>query len=57
MENNDIDGKIAIKQKEISVEQDFNRKVKLQKELQILELRKQIISFQNRIEQIRNSFQ
>ena len=56
MENNDIDGKIAIKQKEISVENDFNRKAKLQKELQILELRKQIISFQNRIKQIRNSF-
>lgn len=56
MENDDIGAKIEVKQKEISVEQDFNRKAKLQKELQILELRKQIISFQNRIEQIRNSF-
>lgn len=57
MENDDIGAKIEVKRKEISVENDFNRKAKLQKELQILELRKQIISFQNRIEQIRNSFQ
>jgi len=56
MENNDIGAKIEVKRKEISVEKDFNRKAKLQKELQILELRKQIISFKERIEQIKNSF-
>lgn len=56
MENNEINAKIEVKRKEISVENDFNRKTKLQKELQILELRKQINSFQERIEQIRNSF-
>lgn len=54
MENNEIDGKIAVKQKEVAVEHDPNRKAKLQKDLQILNLRKQIISFQYRIEQIRN---
>ena len=54
MENNEIDGKIAVKQKEISVEQDPNKRAILQKDLQILNLRKQIISFQNRIEQIRS---
>ena len=54
MENNEIDGKIAVKQKEVTVEHDPNRKAKLQKDLQILNLRKQIISFQYRIEQIRN---
>lgn len=55
MENNDIGARIEVKRKEISVEKDFNRKAKLQKELQILELRKQINSFQERIEQIRKS--
>jgi hypothetical protein len=56
MGNNNINGKIAVKQKEISVEQDPNKKAKLNNDLQILNLRKQIISFQERIEQIRNSF-
>lgn len=56
MDNNDINGKISLKQKEISVEQDPNKKAKLNNDLQILNLRKQIISFQQRIEQIRNSF-
>lgn len=54
MENNDIDGKIAVKQKEISVEHDPNKRAILQKDLQILNFRKQIITIQNRIEQIRN---
>lgn len=56
MENNDINGKIAVKQKEISVEQDPNKRAKLNNDLQILNLRKQIITFQKRIEQIRNGF-
>lgn len=56
MENNEIGAKIELKMKEISLTKCFNRKAKLQKELQILELRRQIIAFQGRIEQIRNSF-
>lgn len=51
---NTIGAKIEVKRKEISVENDFNKKARLQKELQILELRKQIISFQEKITQIRN---
>ena len=54
MNNDEINGKIAVKQKEISVEQNPNKKAELQKDLQVLNLRMQIISFQNRIEQIRN---
>ncbi len=56
MENDDINGKISVKQKEISIEQNPNKKAKLNNDLQILNLRKQIITFQKRIEQIRNSF-
>lgn len=55
METNDIDGKIAVKQKEISVEREPNKRAVLHRDLQVLNLRKQIISFQERIEQIRNS--
>lgn len=55
MEKNDIDGKIAIKQKEISVEHDPNKKAKLNNDLKILNLRKQIMTFQERIVQLRNS--
>lgn len=55
MENNEICAKIEVKRKEISVESDYNRKARLQKELQILELRKEIISFQERIEIIKKS--
>lgn len=55
MENNEISAKIEVKRKEISVETDYHRKARLQKELQILELRKQIIFFQERIEIIKSS--
>ena len=54
MENTDIDGKIVVKQTELNVEKDSNKRAILQKDLQILNLRKQIISFQERIQQIRN---
>ena len=56
MKNEDISAKIELKNKEISLEKDFNRKAKMQKELQILQLRSQINSYKERIEQIRNSF-
>ncbi|MDU8885207.1 hypothetical protein RXV94_03480 [Yeosuana sp. MJ-SS3] len=39
---NDINDKIQIKQKEIEVEDDFNKKHELQRELQILTMRKEI---------------
>lgn len=55
MENNEIRAKIELKRKEISLETDYYHKARLQKELQILELRKEIISFQERIEIIKKS--
>lgn len=53
MEENEINGKISIKQKEISVA-DSIKKAELQKELEILNWRKQIIFAQNKITQIKN---
>jgi len=54
MENNEIDGKIAVKQKEISVEKDQNKRNYLHKELQILNWKKMIVSFQEKITNLRN---
>ncbi len=48
-----IDADIAVKQKEIEVQQDGEKKAKLQKQLAVLQIRKQIISLQNRVEQLR----
>jgi hypothetical protein len=45
MDLNDLNGKIAVKQKEISVERDQNKKYELQRQLQVLQLKKQIASF------------
>lgn len=39
---NELNAKIQIKQKEIEVEDDFNKKHELQRQLQILNMRKQI---------------
>jgi hypothetical protein len=50
---NRIDADITIKEKEIQVEQDGEKKAKLQNQLQVLRIRKQIISLQQRIEQLR----
>lgn len=50
MENYDLDGKIAVKNKEIQVETDPNKKARFQRELEILNLRKQIESLKNKIE-------
>lgn len=55
MDENNINGKIQLKQKEISIENDPEKKSKLQRELQILNFRKQIDFYRNKINQIRNS--
>lgn len=57
MKNNELEGKIQVKQKEISVENDPVKKSNLQKELQILNFRKQINFYKNKITQIRNTMQ
>lgn len=54
MDDNQINGRISVKQREISVELDPTKKAELQKELEILNWRKQIIFAQNKITQIRN---
>lgn len=53
MDKNDVNGKIAVKQKEISVEIDSNKKTEMQKELQILLLRKEINFARQKIKQIK----
>lgn len=53
MDKNDVDGKIAVKQKEISVALDSNKKTEMQKELQILLLRKEINFARQKIKQIK----
>lgn len=55
MEENELNGKIALKQKEISIERDSQKKANLQKELQILNFRKQIDFYRSKINQIRKS--
>lgn len=55
MDQNEITGKINIKRVEISNERDPNKKMELQRELEILNLRKQIIFIQGKITQIKNS--
>lgn len=40
-----LSAKIAVKQKEIDVERDQDKKYKLQRELQVLQLKRQIASF------------
>lgn len=53
--NNNISDKLAIKQKELTLEKDPTKRATLQKELQILNFRKQIDFYKNKINQIRNS--
>lgn len=50
MVENSIDGRIQIKNKEIQFETDPNKKAKLQRDLEILNLRKQIEALRNKIE-------
>lgn len=49
MHENNLEGRIAIKQKEAQVEQDPNRKAQLQRDLEILNLRKQIEYLRDKI--------
>lgn len=49
-----INARIAVKQKQIDVEVDYDRKRKLQDKLQELNLLKDIEEIRTRIEQIRN---
>jgi peptidoglycan hydrolase CwlO-like protein len=50
MEIENIDGRIAVKRKEVQVERDPNRKRVMQNDLEILQLRKQIETLKNKIE-------
>ena len=54
MEENELNGKISVKMKQISVEKDSNIRGQMQKQLEILNLRKQIIFMNNKITQIIN---
>jgi hypothetical protein len=49
MEVNDIEGRIQIKNKEIQFEKEPNKKAELQRDLEILNLRKQIEALKDRI--------
>jgi len=51
---NNINAKIEVKRKQIAVEVDPARKEKHKKQLQVLQIRKQIIDLQNRIENLNN---
>ena len=51
---NTIDADIAVKLKEIQVQSDAEKKAKLQTQLQVLQIRKQIISLQQRIDQLKD---
>ena len=50
---NDLDDKIAVKRKQIEVENDPNKKINYNKQLQKLLIKKQIKSLRNRIEQLK----
>lgn len=45
MNNDELDGKISVKRKQIEVETDSKKKYKMQQELQVLNLKKQIKNF------------
>lgn len=49
----DINGQILVKSKEVEVEKDAKKKALLQNQLQILQIRKQIIGLQQRIDNLR----
>ncbi|MCG7501768.1 hypothetical protein MHM83_07780 [Tenacibaculum sp. Mcav3-52] len=53
MDKNEIENKIILKQKAIDLENDFNKKNELRKELQILQLRLDIIKTKEKIERIK----
>lgn len=54
MDKNEINNKIILKQKELDLEQDFNKKNKLRRDLQVLNLRNDINDFKEKINQLTN---
>ena len=52
MDENILNGKIAIMNKRIEVENDSNRKQELQKQLRKLQLQKEIVNIRKRIEHL-----
>jgi hypothetical protein len=48
----DINAKILVKQKQVQVEQDAEKKAEYQKQLKVLMIRKRIVDLQDRIERI-----
>lgn len=55
MDKMEINNKIILKQKAIDLEQDFNKKNKLRQDLQILQLRLDIIEAKEKIDRIKGS--
>ena len=55
MDEDNLEAKIAVKNKEIQVETDPNKKAQFQRDLEILNLRKQIEFLRDKIELKRNS--
>lgn len=49
---NKMNNKIALKQKEISFERDTNRRQRLRKELNVLQLKKEIAVIRKKIKQL-----
>jgi hypothetical protein len=52
MENQELDNEITVKQTQIRVELDPKKKAKLQKQLQKLQLKKEINDIKNKIKQL-----
>jgi hypothetical protein len=52
MDKTEINNKIIIKQKEINLERDPNKKIELQRDLEILSLRKSIIDTREKINKL-----
>lgn len=55
MINTELQGKIQVKKTEIFAQKDPQKKSRLQQELQILNFRKQIDFYKNKITQIKNN--
>lgn len=53
MEESDLNGRIAVKQKEVSVEQDPNKKAELQNQLKVLNFRKDIEDIKQKISRLK----
>ncbi len=53
MEKNEIKNKVILKQKEVDLEKDQNKKNKLRRDLQILNLRLDIIEAKEKIDMLK----